>query len=86
VNSSHKIKIEDVKPRGTIDGKALRAEFQNFLKFYEETLKKVENHDSKATAPHAWFGPMTVRKWHWLMGVHQRLHRKQMEMIAKQLS
>ncbi len=34
---------------------------------------------------HPWFGRITAEGWVWVLGQHQSLHRKQMQMIVKQL-
>lgn len=78
--------IAQVKPKGLVDAKLLAGEFRAFLERYRETVeKRVENRDSAVRFCHPWFGPMTIRQWNWLMATHQRTHRKQIELIARQL-
>jgi hypothetical protein len=53
----------------------------------EATLRAVSdpalNRRSKARLQHPWFGPITAHQWNWLMGIHQSIHRKQIEEILR---
>lgn len=40
---------------------------------------------TKARYPHPWFGPFDAARWHFLAGVHMRLHRGQMKAIERGL-
>ncbi len=76
-------RVEDVKPRGEAGPAATRAAFVEIL---AETAA-----EEAAVAPvapgvgprydHPWFGPIDAFRWHALLGIHQGLHRRQIEAI-----
>ena len=59
---------------------------KSFLEFLENTQVAMQNlvsdRESKITFKHPWFGGLTARQWHWLMAAHQRIHRKQLQLIV----
>jgi hypothetical protein len=76
-------RVEDVKPRGEAAPGDVRAQFVRLLteaKAEEETGQPIP----RGTGPryaHPWFGPIDAYQWHCLLGIHQRLHRRQIEAI-----
>ena len=73
-------RVADVKPTGSIAPAEVRAAFMKLLA------------DTAANEPpiargvgvrykHPWFGPLDAFEWHCLLGIHQRIHRKQLEAI-----
>ncbi len=76
-------RVEDVKPRGEGAPAAVRDEFVRLLAdaAADAALPPVP----RGTGPkfrHPWFGPIDAFRWHCLLGVHQRIHRRQLEAIA----
>jgi hypothetical protein len=76
-------RVEDVKPAGATDPAAVRAAFVRLL---AETA--AEEAAEPAVAPgvgprfaHPWFGPIDAFRWHCLLGIHQGIHRRQLEAI-----
>jgi len=73
-----------VKPTTQRDPEEVRAEFALFVENHMgEVLGRVENRESSLTFAHPWFGPLTAKKWFWLLGEHQNIHLKQLLEIAK---
>lgn len=75
-----------VKPRGEEEARQSLAEFRAFQ---QEYLERTANAGLKSVGGlryrHPWFGLLTAHQWHCLAGVHQGVHRKQMEAIRKGL-
>jgi hypothetical protein len=80
---SRPARVEDVKPRGEMPPAEVRADFVRLL-------AKAASADAGEPPmapgeglryPHPWFGPMDAYQWHCLRGIHQRIHRKQIESI-----
>ncbi len=63
--------------------------FDSFEKFRASLIpeldSKIKDFESPTTLPHPWFGPMTARKWYWLLGMHTGIHFKQMKAIRSGL-
>ena len=68
----------DVKPSGESAPAEVRAGFVSFL------AEPAEPPMSRGEGPrfkHPWFGPIDAFQWHCLLGIHQGLHRRQIEAI-----
>jgi hypothetical protein len=70
----------DVKPTGTIPPAQVRAEFERML---AEPARQAPPAPSSAQLAHPWFGPLGTFEWHCLRGMHQGIHRKQIEAIHR---
>ena len=76
-------RVEDVKPRGEAGPAAVRAVFVRLLADVAEE-EKVEPPIPPGVGPrhaHPWFGPIDAFRWHALLGIHQGLHRRQLDAI-----
>lgn len=79
--------IADVKPLGSITSEQALSVFKDFIASSALRMAaEVQDRDSKTCVKHPWFGGMDARQWHWLMGAHQRIHRKQLEAIREKLT
>lgn len=71
-----------VKPKGALVPEEALAAFNRFQNEYTRTVEnEVRDRNAKGTYRHPWFGPLTAHRWHCLAGIHQGLHRKQIEAI-----
>ena len=78
--------VADVKPLGGTSSEQSLALFRDFLATTAHRMaSEVQNRESKARLAHPWFGPLDIQQWHWLMAGHQRVHRKQLEAIYRQI-
>jgi hypothetical protein len=76
------VRIENVKPKGSLDPMQLDDRYREFLVHYKRKLEeKIVDRNSKTKLYHPWLGPMNVGQWNWLMGSHQAIHRKQIDLI-----
>jgi hypothetical protein len=80
-------RVQDVKPTGEFAPSEVRGEFERLL---AEAAASEANEPAIAAGvgpkfPHPWFGPIDAFQWHCLLGVHQGIHRRQMEAIQKSL-
>lgn len=89
------VRIEDVKPPENLSGnltdpaqvKQTIEEFEKMSTTLVPRLNRlVKDWNSLTTLPHPWFGEMTARQWNFLLGIHQRLHLRQIELIMKEVS
>jgi len=84
-----RVDIAAVKPKGefsAVELSAIREQFSNRMAAVKQSLAQdVRNHNSRSRLRHPWFGSLTAREWNWLLGAHQRIHRKQIEEIQKRL-
>lgn len=81
------VRIQDVKPTGNIAPEVVRAEFEHLLAD-TAAAEAVEPAIPAGAGPryqHPWFGPIDAHQWHCLLGIHQQIHRKQIEAIRAQL-
>lgn len=61
-------------------------DFRHFLERFDRRMaSEVGDHHAKVTHVHPWLGPITMHQWLCLGGVHQRLHRRQIEMILRKV-
>lgn len=79
------VRIEDVKPKGDLDGDALALFAAHMAGVRPYLADHVIDRASTTTHDHPWFGPMTAHEWHILLGVHQRIHRRQIAAIIARL-
>jgi hypothetical protein len=80
-------RVEDVKPRGETAPAVVRSEFVRLLAD-AASAEAGEPPIARGEGPryaHPWFGPIDVYQWHCLLGIHQGLHRKQIEAIRSGL-
>ena len=85
-NALPNVDIAKIKPPGKLDANEAKEKFASIIKSLPAKLRAPElNHASKRTHLHPWFGQMTAKKWIWLLGSHQWIHRKQIEAILKGL-
>lgn len=76
----------DVKPDPTVDAAVVISKFQQMSnQFIAETKTLDVDKFPSATFPHPWFGPLNAHGWLTLAGLHQRIHRKQIEKIISAL-
>lgn len=76
-------RIQDVKPKGAISPVESRDEFIRFLAetaVEEASLPPIPRGEGPRFI-HPWFGPFDAFQWHYLLGHHQGLHRRQLEAI-----
>ena len=74
-----------VKPTGLIPPGEVRAEFVRLLAEAEADMGAPVPKGKGPCAEHPWFGPLTAYQWHCLLGIHQGIHRKQLEAIRAKL-
>jgi hypothetical protein len=80
-------RTEDVKPSGGIHPAEVRTAFTRMLSV-EASANAVEPSVPRGVGPrvpHPWFGPLDADRWHCLLGIHQRIHRHQIEAIRSGL-
>jgi len=73
-------RVEDVKPKGEQTPDEVRAEFFHLLADAAIPEPPIACGVGPRYA-HPWFGPIDAFRWHCLLGVHQQIHRKQLEGI-----
>ncbi len=80
-------RVEDVKPRGERPPAEVRAAFARLLAAAatSNATEPPVPRGTGALAPHPWFGPLDAHRWHCLLGIHQQIHRKQIEAIRRKL-
>jgi hypothetical protein len=76
------VRIEDVKPEQFTDEAVVEA-FETACQAYVSGIRGLKGLQSPLTYQHPWFGPMTSSNWHFMMGFHMRLHRKQLAAIVQ---
>jgi len=54
-----------------------------FEKAYSRMIKKNKNKVSTAKKEHPWFGALNNYSWHAFIGLHHRLHKRQIQHILK---
>lgn len=82
-----KADVAKVKPLGNMSTDEAMSQFEAFVAAkYHDIRQKITNQDSQTRFEHPWFGPITARQWHWLIGSHHYIHRKQLEQIVKGLN
>ena len=77
-----KVDTGKVKPLGQLSETEALAQFREFCGSLEEKLAAgIQDRNSPLKHPHPWFGPFSTKQWVWLLGIHQGIHRKQIEDI-----
>jgi len=56
-----------------------------FEKAYTRMIKKNPQQVSQTTKAHPWFGPLNNASWHAFIGMHNRVHKKQIKNILSTL-
>ena len=54
-----------------------------FEKAYSRMIKKNSKKVSRMTKSHPWFGPFNNTTWHAFIGVHNKVHKKQIQKILE---
>jgi len=76
------VRTAEVKPQGLESSKVILERYSAFMKELPLRIQsKLGDLNSKTTHPHPWFGPLTAKQWLWLLGVHQNIHRVQIQAI-----
>jgi hypothetical protein len=70
----------DVKPSATVDG-GVALPYERSCDDILATIAATAATSSRARHAHPWFGPLDVRGWHALVGMHLGIHRRQVEAI-----
>ena len=81
-------RTQDVKPRGELPPAEVRAAFTNLLTDVAAT-RSTDPPVPRGEGPrfaHPWFGPIDAFRWHCLLGIHQGLHRRQIEAVRDGLA
>ena len=81
-----KATVASVKPPRDQDPTKSIDNYRSFMENFRDKMQnEVKDRNSKTTIPHPWFGEMTAHQWHCLAGLHQGIHRKQIQEIIKDL-
>ena len=75
---------EDVRPRADAGPDRIGA-LDAAVERYGDLIERLGRLDARERHPHPWFGPLTARQWHVLAMLHNRVHRIQIERIARRL-
>jgi hypothetical protein len=79
------VRIQDVKPHERAGPEQIEKLKQNQMR-YEKFILSLASLRSCRRHPHPWFGPLHPHGWHCLLGVHQLIHRRQIERILSAYS
>lgn len=77
---SREVRIQDVKPNPK-SGLDTIGRFVTSVANYEAAVARLGKLGRHMRHAHPWFGPMTAHDWHCLAGIHQLVHRRQIERI-----
>lgn len=76
----------DVKPNPDVDAQQIIIKFQQMSDTFIAEMKPLDiTAFPSATFPHPWFGQLNAHGWLTLAGMHQRIHRRQIEKIISLL-
>lgn len=78
------VRIQNIKPKRDAGPEQIDR-FREVAAQYGTAITTLGDLKSAARHPHPWFGPLSARGWHALAAVHNSLHRRQMDRIARQL-
>ena len=81
---TQEVRIQDVKP-SLASGPETIDRFMASVANYEAVVARFGKLGRRMRHPHPWFGPMTAHDWHCLAGIHQLVHRRQIERIKSGL-
>jgi hypothetical protein len=73
-----------VKPSATADVSTVQ-EFERVCNKFQETVQEIADLKTNLTWAHPWFGELNAQRWHFFMGFHMSLHRKQILAIQRQV-
>lgn len=78
------VDIAKVKP---LESTSVSEVLSNFRSLLSRTLESVprDAHDGAARLAHPWFGLLTSHQWRVLVAIHQRIHRRQLQLIRQGL-
>jgi hypothetical protein len=80
-----KTRIQDIKPDRHAGTETIER-FTDAVQRYERTISRLGKLGRSARHAHPWFGPLNAHEWHCLAGVHQGIHRQQIERIRQGLA
>jgi hypothetical protein len=73
-----------VKPQGLLPVQTVLDNYKDFPDVVMGQIEKSvpsEKRDPQVRMVHPWFGPFTLRQWHWLLAEHNAIHLRQMQAI-----
>ena len=73
-----------VKPDPSAD-ESILGQFESLCAEFQKELAAIPDLKSAAKWAHPWFGPLNAAQWHFMAGMHMRLHRYQIERIIEGL-
>lgn len=76
-------RIQDVKPSGLVPQVEVVGTFVQLLADAAGDRQPAVPPSEGPSAPHPWFGPIDAHQWNCLLGMHQQIHRRQIEAILK---
>ncbi len=81
-------RVEDVKPLGSASPESVRSDFVSLLGGVAsaEVVESPMLPGPGQRFNHPWFGPIDGYQWHCLLGLHQGIHRRQIELIRQGLN
>jgi len=77
-----------VKPQGKLPAQAVLGNYKSFAATLMPQIDAAvppAKRDAKAKMTHPWFGPFSLRQWHWLLAEHNAIHLRQLREIAARL-
>lgn len=77
-----------VKPQGRIPAQTVLENYKSFsssLMAQIDDAVPAESRDPTVRMLHPWFGPFSLRQWHWMLAEHNAIHLRQMQEIAARL-
>ncbi len=85
-NQLRAVGTAEVKPHAEVDAETI---FENFDRMTEQFVQETGACDvdafPKVTHPHPWFGPLNAHQWLIFGGLHENIHRKQVQEIIARL-
>jgi hypothetical protein len=80
------VRTADVKPSGEVNAAEIINRFETMTRgFIEDASNANLDAYPRATHAHPWFGPLTAHQWLVMGGVHENIHRVQIQKIIKLL-
>jgi hypothetical protein len=77
-----------VKPQGKLPAQTVLDNYKSFTAMLMPQIESAvppEKRDAKMKMAHPWFGPFSLRQWHWLLAEHNAIHLRQLREIAARL-
>ncbi|MBK7836301.1 MAG: hypothetical protein IPJ49_01130 [Candidatus Obscuribacter sp.] len=79
--------VAAVKPTGQLSGELCILQYRDFTHKFLLKVKPLRELEHKPnTYNHPWFGPINLHQWLCLAGLHEQIHLKQIDEIAKSLT